>query len=1358
MTFQEAMNMLRTRIGEIRSSAHISRRPLSRRTSLRFGLSTRFGSSHSVNEGESATAPRQLTLTFRTVEERLRRVRLKAARNTNSGNHQSKPRDTTSTAVDVTPSSAEGENSDLSFMKAELRTLHKSMYLVLGAIGTVPYEVHNRTQSSTVYYRQRGCFSHPWRTLKPGASEVYCWEEPMKAKRLTVRVATEGSFAFATQKDRAEAVGSEAERVSEVAEFGRPGPRKSVFSGNVKDEEDSEFSPSVSVRLEEIGFREFLQYGHGYGELYKHLELEVDVVGSTRVLVVRDIAAGSNTEDQLMGHLTALTLKCAEEEARIQQLRTIQSQLPTESADGSVDGDVTPTQFSAETLRNLMYDYPEEKSITRVHQMVVEVIEATGLSPDNYVGVCNPYVEVSLRSGSNGRTNLFHGTKQYHRTYFVRKSVNPCWNSQSFVFDIPPEAVTITRGHAVKVKVRNFRRIGRHAILGRAQIDLHSVKGQSPLLGWFPLAGRTGRRELENSLSHWGRGSIKLKIHWVYSFPALLEYFLLLSEARLADLYESVEGMASQMDKRREEERKKQERIDGFKAVRVNEAQGHRKQVTPNNFQPRLRIEAEISSSQRRTEDDASFFNSHAGDNSLGDSISAIDVSTTRRNTHRHTPSLRPDVEDQISLKRQKPQLGSLAGYTKRLSTQMASIDAVGQSVSIGAFTSWTEAKVFFNDESLDVRFDGQNYDVRLRRRTLVRRKEPAEDPSEERQIAGKLRVPVGSPSLVARSAREHTSKFAKSRASFERFARSSLRAALNPGGWLTIRPIQALNLPDTYNGMFVKVRYGSESFVSDTVDATVYPTWFKPSSEGRSEPISPETLEYFPGDLHIFVPPQKTSGSIRLSVVGEGQGQRLNTKTELGVLYIPLGAAITACIDSVEEYFDCHMGENGSSPVYLRWFPLSDPKGVLPVEGDRRTGARPKEVEKDSDHLFNDYFSKCIQLAFIWSPEIEPPTGEVHESDGAVVADDSAKPGTSTEMVPNTPNIDGQNEATEEAKLDGQAGMGTNRTRLTERQTEKPNHSGMVENYFNADIGQLSFALIDSDKARELISGCVCDIDVRYWVTKAKTRFGVSIGWFQLDQQDDYAREPVILAPTPSEYIPTVLQILALKDNLRSKNDVLSFEFIDFSIAEFDITLEETLLADVAEFLNSLRLHGSLSSRSSPIEGTVEDLSTLGDRKSLFEIGRGFHEVKPEDSLISLLSEGHDEMKGRQRVYIEQLFLGVVKFNLSYLKGTKDTRTVIEDQLGAVGSRVNDVGGRVFGMVLPSSHHEESDVFSTWSQHTANNSGGKYFRAVSELDDPVLLNFFKTVGFRIFHVAVTLYKPPADGFRCPRSTSRQSS
>lgn len=1273
MTFSEAMNMLRNRIGEIRSTTGASegRRGSIRRASLSFAFSSRNAPVASP-EPNPTLSNRTLTLTFRTVEERLRRVRLKAARNNVNGTGRNE--NATNSDFGSTPEG--GEIQDFVFIKSELKTLHKSMYLVLGSVGAVPYEVQNRTQSSTVYFRQRGCYSHPWRMLKPGASDVYCWEEPMKGKRLTLRVATEDSFVFASGRDQRDTL----RPMMDASEIGRSTHMQGIFSAKVKDEEEAVFSKSVSVRLEEIGFKDFLQYEPGGSNHTKHLELEVDVVGSTRVLVVRDISAESDSEEQLMSNLSSLKLKCLEEEQRANELRELRAQLPAvPNAEEMKQEDVDAASVCTDSARNLMQDFPEEKRITGVHQMVVEVLEATGLSPDNYVGVCNPYVEVSLRSASDiGRNLIQRFTKQCRRTYFIRRSVNPQWNSQSFIFNVPSLAAVITRGHAVKVKVRNFRRVGRHANLGMAHIDLLSVKNNNPLLGWFPLAGRVGRRELENSLSHWGRGSIKLKIHWVYTVHALLDYFLLLSEARLADLKDSVQGMTGQLEKRREEKRKKQERIDGFKAVRIKNLSSSA-QSSPSITKSLLvsKGEADLGNAFRRLSD-------HRRMSVVSNATqSIVDLPSSKRNTitPRHTPSMRHDVEDQISLRRQL--------LFKAIPNLRSSVMTVDGTASIGAFRSWEEAKVFFNDESIDISCNGQEFTLRFLG-TPARQKDLTEESSEKRQLMGKLKVPSNSPALMKAAATEYAARFAASRASMEKFSRSSLRACLNPGGWLTIRPIQALNLPDSYNGMSVKVRYGSETLSSEVVDSVVYPRWFRPSNDLNGAAISPESLEYFPGDLHIFVAPQRTSGSIRVSVVGEGQGQRMNVKTELGVLYIPLGLAITACIDCIEEYFDSEMNEEASSPVYMRWFPLIDPKATTPVEGDRRTSSRPREAEKDGDAMFTDYFSPCIQLALIWSPESEPSGAEMDEAENMEMEDGGIGSDSKVALT------------RENSKRILDAGGST--------ESRRSDQAKMVENYWNANIGQVSFALIDSQRARELISGCICDVDVQYWVTKAKTRFGFAVGWFQIDQQDDYAREPVILAPTPAEYVSTVFQVLALKDNLRSKNDVLTFEFIDFSLAEFDLMLEETLLLDIADFLSSLRLRKALTNNSRRNEGLVEDLSTLGDSKSLFLIGDKL-DVNPESSLLSLVSEGVDETKGQHRTYIEQLVLGVVKFNLSYSKGTKENRSVIEEKLvGRMAVHASDAGGRIFGMWLPTSQHENSDVFLKWSQDTAQDYRGAAF------------------------------------------------
>jgi hypothetical protein len=540
------------------------------------------------------------------------------------------------------------------------------------------------------------------------------------------------------------------------------------------------------------------------------------------------------------------------------------------------------------------------------------------------------------------------------------------------------------------------------------------------------------------------------------------------------------------------------------------------------------------------------------------------------------------------------------------------------------------------------------------------------------RLVNKKLRVPQAGPGSMSTEAMKYAENFFKSRNIFERVSRRTLQAVLNPGGWLTIRPITVLNLPDTYTGMFVKLRYGSEVLVSETVDAKVNPTWQKPDEirEGRGQRPSELRVgsrDGNQGDLHIHVAPQKTSGSIQLSVIGERSNKRLLTKAELGVLALPLGATIAACIDSIDDFRDPSHAKP-IAPTYVRWFPLLSPKDAVPVEGDRGLRLRPPESEKTSDDLFHEYFAPCIQLSISWRPDVEAGDPSNEESDESCIP-----PG-------------------------GRTLQSTERQNATQPGASA---SPMVKNYFNADIGRVSAALIDSQRAIELLSFSAMDIDVRYWVTKAKTRIGVSIGWLQLDHQDDNPREPVIIAPTPTiqQYFP-VIQVLAVKDNLRSETDVLSFQFIDISVAEFDITIEESFLFDLFDFLSSVKLRRRRKIRTSNPNGdNHRDGSNLS----------GFSDMQDADEpgLFSLLI-GESGPGRESKVYIEQLFLGVVKVNLSYLKGKKQTWDYTNQ--GSWGEKgLEDVrnlpqtalalGERIIN--YRTHHHDKSDVFNRWSQQT---------------------------------------------------------
>lgn len=335
------------------------------------------------------------------------------------------------------------------------------------------------------------------------------------------------------------------------------------------------------------------------------------------------------------------------------------------------------------------------------------------------------------------------------------------------------------------------------------------------------------------------------------------------------------------------------------------------------------------------------------------------------------------------------------------------------------------------------------------------------------------------------------------------------------------------MNLPDSYNGMFVKAAYGSEVSSSETVDAKVSPRWPSTTTGDSSTPKRNRTrrpkvpagpvmaaaaagFEFSENDLLIRTEPHQTGGSIVVTVVAE----RFKKQFELGVVHIPIGAAIATCIDAAQDMEQSTT--NGTSflndiPMYTRWLPLIDPKSTVPVAGDMGLSSRPQEHEQLRDNMFCNYFSPCIQLSLIWWPD-----GEIDGVDNG-----------------ETESFDGKQSTKD----------------LFERKSQSiVSHilrTPPIQSYSNIDINAISVALIDSSHTKELLNLTMMEIDIKHSVTKTKTSTGFAIGLIQVDQQDDKSNEPVVFAPTPSAYKRPTLQFLALKDNLRTKLNIVSYEHI---------------------------------------------------------------------------------------------------------------------------------------------------------------------------------------------------------------------
>jgi hypothetical protein len=1116
------------------------------------------------------------------------------------------------------------------FIKAELSSLQHSLFFVLkeGNEAYVPYTIENLS-SSTIYYRQKGCEGHPWLSLRPGSTTVYVWEEPLKPKRLVVRVAVDSG------STRMRQAGGEV-RVEQSKQF-------SGLFRHVQDEDDL-FFPPVSVKLEEIGFRDRLACGFLQDTgTTRYLDLKVEVSGSARSLVCQD----ATTEVELI--LGSLRTLCGDEEERIAKLRGLNDVQPSDDIRNTV----------GDRAASLMSDFPDQIIKSR-HQVLVQVIEAAGLSPDTLVGTCNPYCFVSYKNAAKRR---FFGRRVTRQTYFIRKTVNPIWNSQTFVFDVPEQAVLLPRGHKLTIELRNFQVLGSDKELGRATVELHTLKSQQPIVGWFPLAGKTGQLELENSLSYWGRGSVKLRVQWIYSTPALVDYFSLVAEKRLEEIRHSYVGMTHLLEKKKATAASEKHSLDGFKRVRAQDLlSSFSRQKT--GFKALKLVRPRLSRQEKASVDaNQSARNVDSKDTPPRGTPSRKSGKLLQsRSPHSAAASARKSKEKlQEVLAKKRRVLQAVLSATHLRYGRPPSVtfhrESSGEYIVSGLRT-WSAATLLFSDLNLLTKVDGDHILISMREvGDLLASQNDFVRYGGARVIAMKMVLPSPAPSTMLSSQSERLNAYIEARSSFERAARRKLKSTLHPGGWLLLVPETALNLSENFSGMYVKFVYENQVVCSESVPAKVNPKW-RAKSNNDDE------------NIPIRIEPRVTSGTIRVSVVGEKSHANITTRTELGVVELPLGNVIAACVEAAEENLTLYEEMDGTliaPSTYVRWFPLAEPKDTIPVDGDLGLSSRPLETEKTSDCLFREYFQPVLKLQLIW------------------LADDEES------------QADEQHVSCHESMLQGSAGW---EPVATEPEPKKEAAESLVAMYSFADFFRFSLSLIDNQRSFELLNLSLSGIGFKFWLTLSKTRLNATIEWIQIDQQDEDAREPIILAPTPTDYMGPVIQVLAALDNSRSVGNVRTFDFFDVSVAEMDVTLEENIIFDVFNFFTAIRarrgllLHAAGAAKSTtPVGGAFQNEFLLEN-----EIG----EIDRHDLFSLLMGAGSDDRSGEPRVYIEQLALGSLRINLSYLKGKKQSweltsqGTWIDKRAGSHSTRAE------ISVVGASSFHEKSQALLRWSEHTS--------------------------------------------------------
>lgn len=1128
--------------------------------------------------------------------------------------------------------------------------------------------------SDQIYYRQRACDSHPWKCLSPGESASYTWEEPTKPKKLSVRVGPGEWDKTYFGKDNHSTAGTIERK------------KRSLFSVHfAENEEQGHFGATKTVKLEEIGYMDKLPCptkGEGGKMTSDGLELDcyVDTEGATRVLIVSDEATRSLGGDEplIQSHLTNIKKQLREENKRKSRIDLIRASiLDTGDENAETMDDSITTKDLLSTLSEII-DYDEGSFITETNQVIVEVLEAAGLQSAHLSGLSNPYCRVSLIEGKKKMRALSFGNKvQSRSTYYVEKSVNPQWSRQAFVFDVPRKAANDpreTRRFSIHCVVQSEEKFGPNKFLGQAYVHLRNLEDQQECVGWYPLMGHVGKNE--DSVDRI-RGAIRLRVHWVYDYPGLLNYYSLCSDRRIETLKKSKAGMKRQLKTLKEDEKQRKETGESLSVTKVPAlaATMYRKKKTQLIEPVGVRRSSVVIKGMKRVANAKSALvqfrlskadqgqivtaseidlenvlgeidEEYASDNSdeSFESLQRIQLSSGLT-----TPFKEMHILDSIESEESSKLLGiSIANagtgderslhsdrarlqYLRHTSRECKNEHAAKIS-GTPFFSSLHISRAFMN-----TRVDNNTTAIRSKSLKLPDDDDDDDDDIEGdgkyNQIVDHLRLPSTAPLVISQRGKTHIQDLMNSRTAFSKAARRSLGSVLNPGGVLIIRPITALNLPETYTCMFVKLRYGNKVCQTNRADSTVVPVWSdeetpdlsviaknpvrsprssrkmfeKQNSYIDSDNDPRELAEWFTptrywgtpkqNDLIINVDAFETSKSLHLTVIGE----KLQAKEVIGVLEIPLGKALECCSQSMEDFQESlNEGKVDLTPSYVRWFPLKSSALAVPVEGDMGQSTKPPDSEKVNDNMFEEYFAPCIKLALLFQPN---------------------------------------------------------------QQTERLN----TDQYIVTRLDRISAAVIDSSRFNELLSFSSRDVDVRISVTKAKTRTSLTVGNIQIDQQSSNFRckAPVIFAPSPCKYPHPTVQFLCWKDNVRSKIDMDSYEYVALRLEEMDLKIEEMWLFEVWEFY--FHVMKKREARALARQKIVPTKSS-----------RGFEDDNDSERAIQSANsflQVDSQVKRLKKIYVCELLFGYTKINLSYFKSAKGNLSSSDTSEDMVIGSGNQVG-----------------------------------------------------------------------------------
>jgi hypothetical protein len=149
------------------------------------------------------------------------------------------------------------------------------------------------------------------------------------------------------------------------------------------------------------------------------------------------------------------------------------------------------------------------------------------------------------------------------------------------------------------------------------------------------------------------------------------------------------------------------------------------------------------------------------------------------------------------------------------------------------------------------------------------------------------------------------------------------------------------------------------------------------------------------------------------------------------------------------------------------------------------------------------------------------------------------------------------------------------------------------------------------------------------------------------------------------------------------------------------DLTVEESWIFELWDFFMGVMRRRQVKKKTANGQRRADVLLT---NENCFLSSDGEEDDAP--SLLSIL-EGEGEggsQASRRKVYVEQLVLGLVKVNLSYVKGKKQSWEFADEGAKAIKNlEVKELPNLALaaGGIHPGNFADQSEVFARWSQHT---------------------------------------------------------